>query len=537
MTVATEVMIAGGGPIGLTLGLALSHHGVSCFIAERNASTTRHPKMDVTNCRSMEIFRRLGVAGRLRAAAVPETHNMDVAWITSMSGHELHRFRYASVAEARERFRAANDGAQPLEPNMRISQVVLEPVLRDALRERPGVALRYGWAVESFAEEADGVATAIRDEATGAAETVRSQYLIACDGGRSLVRDQAGIELEGVRAVRPRYQIHFRSRAYDVLQRWGIAWHYQSIPYGTMICQDDREIWTLNAIMPDGGDARGADPASLLRRFLGTDIEYELLQANPWVAHLLVADSYRRGRVFLAGDAAHQYIPTGGYGMNTGVGDAFDLGWKLAAVLRGWGGNALLDSYERERRPVGLRNREASRRHAETREAVARLWDARAEAPGREADAVRAEIGRRIAAIGNAENESLGIELGYRYEDSPAIWPEAGSPPLDPLRYLPTTWPGARVPSLYFEDGDAIFDRLGPGFTLLDFAGTDTAPFEEAATARGVPLTVRRIADPHARAIYERPLVLVRPDQHVAWRGDRMPSDPLAVIDRVRGAG
>jgi 2-polyprenyl-6-methoxyphenol hydroxylase-like FAD-dependent oxidoreductase len=530
-------MIAGGGPIGLTLGLALSHFGVTCFIAERNATTTRHPKMDVTNCRSMEIFRRLGVAPRLRAAAVPESHNMDVSWITSMSGYELHRFRYASVVDAREKFRAANDGAQPLEPNMRISQVVLEPVLRDVLRERPGVALRYGWAVESFAEDRDGVSTAIREEATGTAETVRARFLVACDGGRSLVREQVGIGLEGVHAVRPRFQIHFRSHAHDVLQRWGIAWHYQSIPYGTVICQDDREIWTLNAIMPDGGDARGADPVFLLRRFLGTDIDYELLQANPWVAHLLVADGYRKGRVFLAGDAAHQYIPTGGYGMNTGVGDAFDLAWKFAAVLRGWGGNALLDSYEHERRPVGMRNREASRRHAETREAIARLWDPRAETPGREADAIRVEIGRRIAAIGNAENESLGIELGYRYDDSPVVCSEDGAPPsLDPHRYLPTTWPGTRIPSVYLADGRSLFDELGPGFTLLDFAGADTAAFEDAAALRGVPLTVRRIEDAHARQICERALVLVRPDQHVAWRADRMPRDPLAIIDRVRGA-
>lgn len=535
-TVDTEVMIAGGGPVGLTLGLVLSRFGVPCFIAERNPTTTRHPKMDVTNGRSMELFRRLGVADRLRAAAVPEDHNMDVAWVTDMSGYELHRFRYPSVVEARERFRSVNDGSQPLEPNMRISQVLLEPLLRDILTERPAATLRYGCAVETFEQDADGVTTTIRDVSNGATETVRSRYLVGCDGGGSIVRRLLGIGLEGVTGTRPRYMVHFRSDARDVLQRWGIAWHYQSPTHGVMICQDDRETWTLQAPIPEGADPDALDPMALLQAFLGTRIDCEILQANHWMAHLLVADCYGKGRVFLAGDSAHQYIPTGGYGMNTGVGDAFDLGWKLAAVRDGWGGPLLLASYERERRPVGLRNRDASGFHAETKATIARMWDARLCEPGPEGHRARAETAARIAELGNAENESLGVEMAYRYDDSPVICCEDGTPPtLDPLRYRPSTWPGSRAPSVFLEDGRALFDLFGPGFTLLSFAEADTSAIEVAARKRGMPLTVLRVDDPDACRVYERNLVLVRPDHHVAWRGNCPPGDPAAVVDRVSG--
>ncbi len=536
MTAQTEVMIAGGGPVGLTLGLALAHYGIDCQIAERNPSPTHVPKMDVTNCRSMELFRMLGVAERLRTAGVPERNNMDVAWITSMSGHELHRFCYPCVPEARRRIRACNDGTQPLEPNMRISQVVLEPVLRDILRERRGVRLDYGHTVEDFVEEEDGVRTTVRAD-DGTVREVRSRYLVGCDGGGSLVRRRLGIGLEGEAAARTRYMVHFRSHDRAVLQRWGVAWHYQSPRYGTVICQDDHEIWTLQAIVPDGVAPEDADPRTLLARFLGTEIDCEILQANDWLGHLLVAKAYGAGRVFVAGDAAHQYIPTGGYGMNTGVGDAIDLAWKFAAVIRGWGGARLLESYEAERRPVGLRNSAASAEHTRTRQSIGALWSAALEDPGPDGDRVRADAATEIAAIGNAENESLGIEIGYRYDGSPVIAPEPGTPPpLDPLVHHGGTWPGARAPSVFLADGRAIFDLFGQGFTLVAFTEAGATGLADAARRVGLPLNHLRLSDPAARSAWERDLVLVRPDQHVAWRGDAPPADPAAIVDLVRGA-
>lgn len=532
----TDVMIAGGGPVGLTLGLALSQHGIQWRIAERNPTTTNHPKMDVTNCRSMELYRRLGIIDRLRATGVAEDNNMDVSWITRMSGYELHRFHYPGVPEQRRRIRAKNDGTQPREPNMRISQVVLEPLLRDVLRERGEAGLEYGRAVEGFVQDQDGVTTTVKAE-DGSLEKIRSRYLIGCDGGTSGVRKALGIGLDGEPGARARYQVHFRSHDRAVLQRWGIAWHYQSLRYGTIICQDDHEIWTLQAVIPEGVEPEDADPRKLLFDFLGTEIDCEILQANYWLGHLLVAESYGAGRVLLAGDAVHQYIPTGGYGMNTGVGDAIDLAWKLAAVIQGWGGDRLLASYEIERRPVGIRNCAASGGHSRTKGRIAGLSSALLDDPGPEGDRTRAEAGTRIAEIGNAENESLGIEIGYRYDGSPVICHEPGTPPpLDPLVHHGGTWPGARAPSVFLADGRAIFDLFGSGFTLVDFAGADVSGLADAARHAGLPLAHLRIDDTNARAVYERDLVLVRPDQHVAWRGNAPPADPGALVDLVRGA-
>jgi hypothetical protein len=333
-----------------------------------------------------------------------------------------------------------------------------------------------------------------------------------------VVRESLGIGLDGIAATRPRFQIHFRSQARDVLQRWGIAWHYQSGPYGVMICQDDREIWTLNAVVPPG---ETPDPKRLLTRFLGAEIDGEILQANAWTANLLVAESYGRDRVFLAGDAAHQYIPTGGYGMNTGVADAYDLAWKLAAALRGWGGPKLLASYETERRPVGLRNRDASRFHAETKQRIIDAWTV-------DTAAERAALTKLIRETGNAENESLGIELGYRYEGSPLVWAEPNPPTPDFATYTPTARPGARAPNVFLDNGTALHDLFGPGFTLLDF-GDKARP---TRSIDGIPLKILRLDDANARRIYERDLVLVRPDQHVAWRGDALTD---AVIFRAAG--
>ncbi|MDA0991752.1 MAG: FAD-dependent monooxygenase [Verrucomicrobia bacterium] len=538
MAFACDVMIAGGGPVGLTLGLALSHFGLTCYVAEANATTTRSPKMDVTNCRSMELFRAMAVSERLRDEAVPRSHNMDVSWITNMSGHEIHRFAYRSVDDDRDYFRAVNDGSCPREPNMRISQIVLEPVLRDLLMTRPEATIRYGQTVETFEQDAEGVTTTMRPSTDGPVETVRSRYLVGCDGGRSIVRQQLGFDLEGVAGTRPHYMVHFRSTDLDVLQRWGPAWHYQSPQHGVLICQDDREMWTLHAPIPPDTDPADIDPADLLTAFMGTRIKAQILQANPWVAHLLVAEQYRSGRVFLAGDSAHQYIPTGGYGMNTGVVDAFDLAWKLSAVQHDWGGEKLLDSYGSERRPIGLRNRDAARFHAETKAGIAGIWLDDIDEPGEAGDKRRAEIGAKIAQIGNAENESLGIELGYRYDESPVIiYEDEKAPPLSDHRYSPGTWPGSRLPSLFLEDGRALYDLLGKGFTLIAFSGRETGSFEIAAARRGVPLDIVQIDDPHARSILARDMILVRPDHHVAWRTNQPAGDAGAILDHVRGIG
>jgi 2-polyprenyl-6-methoxyphenol hydroxylase-like FAD-dependent oxidoreductase len=501
-----EVIIVGGGPVGLMLAHVLGQLGVRTLLVERENHPTRHPKMDITNARSMELFRRYGLEQALREVGVPEANCFDVSWITSLAGHELHRFRYRSPNEWRAYIREHDSGSQPHVPPMRVSQVIIEPVLRAAVASASLVTARYGVALEEVAENADGVTAVLRNVETGTTEAVRCAYLAGCDGGGSRVRECLRIGLDGRHAVMQRYMIHFRSRARDVLQPFGVTWHYQT-SLGTLIAQDDDAIWTLQT-RPDPGEAPEAiDPHERLRRFAGRPFDFEILVANAWTPHLLVARNYGRGRVFLAGDAAHQYIPTGGYGMNTGIADAVDLGWKLAARIHGFGGPALLASYDAERRPVGLHNRQASGRHTQVRMAIAEVYrDVLGETGARD-PGLRAEVGRRIAALGNAENESWGIEFGYRYDGVEG----------DPVVYQPTTAPGARLPSTFLADGSALYDRLGPWFTLLRFGDADPSPLIDSAP---VPVETVIVDDPAIAPIYEAMLVLVRPDTHVAWRGN-----------------
>lgn len=504
----------------MTLALELARQGVASRLFERAYSTTRHPKMDITNGRSLELFRRLGLAEKLRAAGVPESHPLDVAWVTSMAGHELHRFRYEPPREARARYRRVNDGAQPLEPYMRVSQIVVEPILQAAALAEPLIDARWGMAVEDVAQDDDGAELTVRDRKTDRTETVRGRWIAACDGGASTVRTALGIGLSGDRAVANRFMIHFRSPARGLLQRFGIAWHYQS-PKGTLIAQNDADIWTLHARFPEARDPATVDPKAELFAALGREIDVDILVANPWTPHLLVADRYRAGRVFLAGDAAHQYIPTGGYGMNTGIGDAVALGWMLGAVERGWAVPRLLEAYEAERRPVGVTNRGWSGRHTAVRLEIAKAY---ANWPDADADpAARGRLADAIAAAGNLENEALGVEFAYRYDASPLVAPvlareTAAAPPDDPAVIPAAAWPGMRAPSFHLPDGRDLFDLFDPaGLTLLRFdARVDPGPFPTASA----PVRVVDVDFSPARDVYGADLALVRPDGHLAWRGD-----------------
>ncbi|WP_062989748.1 FAD-dependent monooxygenase [Nocardia anaemiae] len=564
----TPVLVVGAGPVGLTLALELDYHGVDCVVVERNSTTTQHPKMDITNCRSMELYRRLGVADDLRKVAIPADHRITVTWATNAVGWELASFEYPSAAEAYEHIHRHGDGTQPLEPAMRVSQVILEPTLRDLLRERSRHArVHYGWALDSFIEGVDGVTAELVCTATGEHRTVRARYLVGCDGAGSRTRQQLGIgnheidlrtmiikELGVPRVVkglaqallttgaRPAdgrfYLVHFTTADKDVFRRFGTVWHLQSPEGWTIISQNDADTFTLHAPLSIGTDAEAIDPREFVFERIGRRFDIQVLVANAWTPRLTVADSFGRDRVWLAGDAVHQVTPTGGYGMNTGVGDAVGLGWMLAAQLQGWGGPGLLAAYEQERRSVALRNRKAAARHATVRAAIMAVSRTTMHSERWLGDRTRRRLGREISDLGNLENEALGIELGYRYDHSPVVCvePESQAPQQRMDAYIPSTWPGARPPSVRLADGRALFDLIGPGFTLLRFADRDVDALTAAATQRGVPLEVVDIRDDHARSLYERDLVLLRPDQHVAWRGDTAPSSALHTIDRIRGA-
>lgn len=536
----TPVLIAGGGPVGMTLALELAYHGVKSILIERNPTTTHHPKMDLTNGRSMELFRRLGIVDQLRAVGVAETEKLDIVWATSASGHKLYSFDYPCPNDWRKQARAINDGTFTLEPPMRVSQVVLEPVLKKAIDENPLVDVRFGWAFESYREDADGITALIRNSASGETLDIRAQYLAGCDGGGSRVRSEAGIKLEGEFGVVPVFMIHFSSTAHDVLAKFGAAYHLQT-GFGTLISQNGKDIWTLHVVLPPGTDTEKLDAAEMLRTFAGKDFAFEILVANAWTPHLVVAEKYRQGRVFLAGDAAHQFIPTGGYGMNTGVWDAADLGWKLAAVLHGWGGDKLLDSVDAERRAIALQNRGAAYTNAMERFKIEALIKESREKIDLESDAaasVRAELAQQIATIGNRENESWGIEHGYRYTDSPVIVNDqnpADAPVFDPLHATPTGWPGARLPHFFLADGSALYDTLGKELSLISLQNVATNDFEIAAKELGIPLKIVPIStDTHLEKLGYK-LLLIRPDQHIAWSGKTAPADCRKILLQAVG--
>ena len=533
----TQVIIVGAGPVGLTLAIDLGRRGIACVLVEQKAEPEFLPKMERCNARTMEIFRRLGLADRIRGAGMPEDVPMDIQIIRSMAEPPILRLPYPSVTEARALTRESHDGSLPLEPYQLISQYTLEPLLLDVAEQSPAVTVMRSTTFLEFTEQDDGVLVAV-DDADGVRRTLKAAYLVGCDGGASHVRKQLGIRLEGEGDIaRLRQGLFHCEQLYERLPigngpSRGRHYLVAGGPPTFMIMQDSTRHWTVHSAVESDDEMR-----RMFERIIGVALPYEMLYCAQWRQNLLLAERYREGRVFLAGDAVHLVIPTGGLGMNTGVGDANDLAWKLAATLQGWGGPGLLASYEVERRQIGERVVGASRYAS----LGYRAWLAQ----------VRPEIGddtpagsaarAHLADVANVEqrksNEMIGAELGYRYVDSPIIDNVPGGPQHDLRAYLPTTWPGARLPNMWLTEGSAIQDRLrSDRYTLIDVAGGhDTGPLLAAFEALGAPLDVLVVADSGLRAVYERDLVLVRPDMHVAWRGDRLPQAVDDLAAKVTG--
>ncbi|WEK42222.1 MAG: FAD-dependent monooxygenase [Candidatus Sphingomonas colombiensis] len=527
----TDVLIAGGGPVGMTLALELARHGVRSILVERNPATTTHPKMDLTNGRSMELFRRLGISDKLRAAGVPASEPLDIVWATGPLGHVLHRFSYPSPAASAEIARLANDGSGTREPSMRVSQIVLEPVLKNEIDSNPLIDVRFGWKYTGLEQDADSITSTIVRGEDGEEIKIRARYLAGCDGGGSKVRRDLGIDLEGQHAIAQAFMVHFRSDDIDTLGRFGLAYHLQTLK-GTIIAQNNKDIFTLHVV---GCDA-DSDPAALLRDFVGRDFEFEILVANPWTPHVVVATQYRSGRAFLCGDAAHQFIPTGGYGMNTGIGDAIDLGWKLAATIQGWGDDALLDTYDTERRTTAIRNRDMAFGHLGTRVAIGEQLAQNAADPSIddiEAAGRRMALGEAIRNLGNAENESWGIEHGFRYEGSPINVDDGLPTNFDPMRCDGQLRSGGRLPHIFLADGRAIFDQLGPAFTLIVIGNADISDIK--AAAGNIPLKVVQL---ELEPVFERwpsRLILLRPDQHISWHASEPPESWTDILKTATG--
>ncbi|MEE9256848.1 MAG: FAD-dependent monooxygenase [bacterium] len=542
----TPVLIVGGGPVGLVLAIDLAVRGVPCALVNDGETTAQHPQGNTMNARTMEHYRRLGVSEAVRAAGLPPDHPTDSAYVTRLNGFGITRF-YMPSCDEKMRPGSPELAVTP-EPLHRVSQMLVEALLKKRADELPASAMRFGWRLCGFEQDGGGVRAEIEEVPSGWKETLRCDYLVGCDGGRSAVRGILGIRYHGEGGEELNYMMgRMQSTCIEAPGIYGVLKHPKAFHFqitnpdfrAAFITLDGKGKFLVFSKLDLNAEISIEKTHALIQAGIGTEVPVRIISAKPWSAGQgLVADRYGAGRVFLAGDSVHLFTPTGGFGMNTGIDDTANLAWKLAARHQGWAGPGLLDTYETERRPIGVRNTSESYRMARL---VSNL-----RVPGTVEDN-SPEGGRARGEVGAYLQENLpelfaaeGIQLGARYDGSPLVSRENetdGPPPDSPAGYTPSAYPGGRAPHLWRGDGSALFDHLGPGFTLLRLSREpDTEKLEKAARERGVPLKAIDIEEPEARGLYERDLVLIRPDQHVAWRGDEAPANPDALIARVTGA-
>lgn len=544
----TQVLIIGGGPVGMTLAISLSRLGIKSILVNDRKTTTKHPKLDVVNCRTMEIFRQLGLSNLIRSNGNPLEANQFVAYATSASGHFLsilnneNHLVYQSVKDSIETIKKVNDGTLPAENMQRIPQMHLEPVLLTEIEKDENIECYFGWSMFGFEQDESGVTALIQQVDTGENQHVRADYMIGCDGPNSKVRNFLNIDYDNTRdLIGELFIIHFQSdelkKLFPNQEPYWHTWLCRPKFGGLLVSPDaSRNDYVLHRPF---APRKNETIEEAIETAIGEKIEYKIIQSGPWRPQFLVAKSFGRNRVYIAGDATHQYMPTGGLGMNTGVVEAHNLAWKLAGVLQGWGGEKLINSYEIERLPIAKRNRE------HVKKCAAAVFEAQFGITDDMLENNAAGESTRLQLKTDFENkmprlyESLGIEIGYRYRNSPVIClDEEEEPPYEDRNYLPTTYCGSRLPSIILSNGQFLYDLLAyEQFTLLDFLGEQSLlkPMEDAAKALQIPLKTVSISEDKLEKILGKKFILVRPDHHVCWRGDFLPADYHNLFKKITG--
>jgi 2-polyprenyl-6-methoxyphenol hydroxylase-like FAD-dependent oxidoreductase len=543
------VVIVGAGPTGLLLACELGVRGISVILIEESLGPSRHPKSNTQSARTMEIYRRHGLAARLRELGLPRDRNTDVAYFSRLFGHELHRVPLPSLQDAERAVRAGDLRWPTPEPQTRVTQMVVEPLLLERARSFPTVDVRFGWKATDLEQDGDSVSLSIKQTDTGARQVLTASFLVGCDGGKSFIRKALGIRFLGEGGLEMDFlggrmlATYFRSQA--LLERFPHAdtWmHWIMQPAGRAILvliDRDRHEFLLHFQLKNAGEnEHTVDFAARLAAVVGEEIPHEVVSSAVWRAGIgLVAEHFSRGRCHLVGDAIHLFSPTGGFGLNTGIEDAFNLGWKLAAVCRGVAPGALLDTYELERRPIALRNTQYALQLTQRNGACP--VSAALDDDGPAGEAARATTRAHLQEFARWEFDTPGVQLGARYDGSPLVDAQGAPVPADsPTTYQPSTVPGGRLPHVFLDDGESSFDRLGPEFTLLLLASSKEGDaWRTAAIATGIPLTVVDLAgQPAALAVLGTDSLLVRPDQHIAWRG-RAAVLPEALLRAAVGHG
>ena len=547
-TLATDVLISGGGPCGLMLANELGRRGIRCLLVDAKPGTAYNPQANATQARTMEHFRRLGFADEVRAQGLPPDHPTDIAYFTRYAQHELARIRLPTAAEATIKIKSMQGSWSAAELPHRVSQKFVEQTLRRHAQALPSVEVRYGWTLEHFHDDGQAVSATVRPTEGGAAQTVNARYLVGADGARGLVRRQLGIEWGGVTGIQREFMggkmfaIYLRAPGFLSVLRHPKAWMYVAVNHqrrAFMASVDGISEYAFHAALKPGEDAENwteDDARRVFAETVGADLEIEILSMGTWLAgHALVAQGFQKGRVFIAGDAAHLFTPTGGLGYNTAVEDAVNLAWKLASVIRGGAPEGLLGSYEVERQRVAERNTGFARRFADS----VGLFTAKPELEetSERGEAERALAAQHLDAHARLEFNIPGVTFGGRYDGSPVIVGDgAPLPPDEPNAYVHTASPGGRPPHVWLDNGRSLFDLFHSEWTLLAL-GPDappTADFEEQARKLSVDLRVVRLPQAALRDLYEAPLALIRPDQIVAWRG-ATDDGAAAVLSRVTG--
>ncbi|HEY8358500.1 MAG TPA: FAD-dependent oxidoreductase [Ramlibacter sp.] len=541
-----QVLIVGAGPVGLTMAADLSARGVSVLVAEtRGFKEPPNVKCNHVSARTMEQFRRLGFVDRIRNAGLPPEWSNDIAFRVSSTGPELARVHIPGRTERYED-KSGPDGWWPTpEPAHRINQLFLEPLLAENAAAQPHVTLLNRVRVDGFEEVAGQVIARATDLDTDEAVVLHCQYLVGCDGARSMVRKGIGASLSGDAEIHKVQSTYIRATGLRERIEGRPAWCYYSFNHrrcGTLFAIDGRETWLIHNPLKPGiePDFDAVDRDAGIRAILGVerDFAYEVISKEDWIARRLVADRLRKGRVFIAGDAAHLWIPQAGYGMNAGIADALDLSWMLAARLEGWAGDAILDAYEVERLPITDQVSRLAMNHGLQKNRMRDALPPQLEQPGPEGEAARSTLGQQAYELNVRQFCAAGLNFGYYYSDSPLIVYDGEAQPAYTMDgYTPSTVPGCRVPHFWRRDGSSLYDALGTYYSLLRRDATiDVRPLEDAARERGVPLKVVDIGQDEVPDAYRHQLFIVRPDQHVAWRGDGAPARPLELLDHLRGA-